>query len=248
MKIVMMSGGIPASAPTAAMGWREWWNPMDISTLYQGAQTTPVTADGQSVYDMNGNLGVVATSYFRQATAGSRPLYKTGGAGGKSYLSFDGTDDYMESREASNYLAVGAKTILVAMALQSGTVSPDGVIGDTSSAYQYVRVAASNVLQYTSYDTGYKYSTGVNYVDNTPFIYAVKHDTGKLYDAKDGVTWTAGVTAGNTGSLTFLQALGRMGTAYPVVRIYSAAMANVVISDANLTLCVNYFKQQLGIA
>lgn len=241
-------GGV--SAPTAAMGWRAWWNPMDATKVFSDAGTTPTVVDavdatGQA-YQLNGSLGVVANSYFRQTTEANRPFYKSGGAGGKSYLLFDGSDDYMESLASSNFLAVGAKTIVVALSSEVDSNNL-GAFGDTTSQYQAVNVYSGRVLKYYNYSGGDTYSTGQSYSSGVPLVYAIKHDTGKTYDAKNGVAWSTGVDSGDTGSLARLLAIGRNGSNYLTYRLYSAVIANVVVSDANLALVVNYFKAQLGI-
>lgn len=70
-----------------------WYDPSDISTLWQDtAGTTPVTATGQAVAridDKSGN-GKHAT----QATGANCPLWQQDGSG-NYYLDFDGTNDYM---------------------------------------------------------------------------------------------------------------------------------------------------------
>jgi hypothetical protein len=71
-----------------------WLDLSDLTTLYQTNDTsTPVTADGQTVgyvADKSGNA-----RHATQATAGSRPLYKTNIQNGKSVARFDGTDDHL---------------------------------------------------------------------------------------------------------------------------------------------------------
>lgn len=70
-----------------------WWDPSDLSTLFQTNDTsTPVTAAGQSVgrvSDKSGN-----GFHLTQATAGNRPTYQVD-SNGKPYLLFDGVDDFL---------------------------------------------------------------------------------------------------------------------------------------------------------
>jgi len=69
-----------------------WYNPSDLSTLFQdSAGTTPVTASGQPVgkmLDKSGN-----GNHATQATAARRPTYTEDG--GLAWLAFDGVDDAM---------------------------------------------------------------------------------------------------------------------------------------------------------
>ena len=69
-----------------------WYDPSDLSTLYQDAAgTIPVTADGQPVgrmLDKSGN-----GNHATQSVAASRPVYRTDNV--LHWLEADGVDDYM---------------------------------------------------------------------------------------------------------------------------------------------------------
>lgn len=89
---------IGAFTPAQLPGVSAWYDPSDMSTLFQDvAMTVPVTAAGQSVAVMrdkspNGR-------HMMQATVGFQPIYGTDGAYG--YLTFDGTDDAMSATAAA---------------------------------------------------------------------------------------------------------------------------------------------------
>lgn len=71
-----------------------WYDPSDMSTLFQDAAgTTPVTAAGQPVGLMRDKSG--KGNHATQATATSRPILQT--SGGLWYLAFDGVDDSMQT-------------------------------------------------------------------------------------------------------------------------------------------------------
>lgn len=71
-----------------------WYDPSDLSTLFQDAAgTIPVTAAGQPVGMMRDKSG--RGNHATQTTATSRPILQT--AAGKWYLSFDGVDDGLVS-------------------------------------------------------------------------------------------------------------------------------------------------------
>lgn len=74
-------------------GRKGWWHdPSDASTRYQtNATTTPTTTDGQTVGYLADKAG--NTNHMQQATAGSRPLYKTNGT--LHWLLEDGVDDHL---------------------------------------------------------------------------------------------------------------------------------------------------------
>ena len=71
-----------------------WYDPSDISTLFQDAAgTVPVTADGDPVgrmLDKSGN-----GNHASQTVSGSRPVYRTDGV--LHWLEFDGVDDVLLS-------------------------------------------------------------------------------------------------------------------------------------------------------
>lgn len=87
-------GGFQPSTLFATGEQGAWFDPSDITTLFQDdAGTVPVTASGQTVgrmLDKSGN-----NHHAFQATAGSRPTYRTGA--GLAWLEFDGVDDYMQT-------------------------------------------------------------------------------------------------------------------------------------------------------
>lgn len=71
-----------------------WYDPSDLSTMFQDAMgTIPVTAAGQPVgmvRDKSGN-----GNHATQDTATARPILQT--EGGKWYLEFDGVDDWLQT-------------------------------------------------------------------------------------------------------------------------------------------------------
>lgn len=93
-----------------------WYDPSDLSTLFQdSAGTTPVTDVDQPVGRMldksgNGNHAV-------QATSASRPLLKREGSG-RYYLLFDGTDDSLAT-STMNMTATDEVTAAVALTKSS---------------------------------------------------------------------------------------------------------------------------------
>lgn len=95
----------PASLSPAA-----WYDPSDISTLFQdSAGTTPVAADGDPVgkmLDKSGN-----GNHLVQAVTSAQPTYRTGG--GLAWLSFNGTNGL------NNVSPVGCATVVCAAYIDS---------------------------------------------------------------------------------------------------------------------------------
>jgi len=148
----------------------------------------------------------------------------------------------------SNFIAVDAKTWLVVASVEAGYADNDEIVGDASGAEQFVLIASTGPkIQYRNWDGNYDTSTGVSFTQSTPLVYTAKHQSGNLYDAKNGVAWTAAVASGDTTTTTRLQVIGARATNYAPLKLYSIVVANVVISDADLTAVINYFKSQIGI-
>ena len=88
----MRSGGFSPASLFAGGTEGAWYDPSDLSTLFQdSAGTTPVTASGQPVgkmLDKSGN-----GNHATQAISAKRPIYTEGS--GLAWLAFDGVGDTM---------------------------------------------------------------------------------------------------------------------------------------------------------
>lgn len=118
-----------------------WYDPSDLSTMFQDtAGTTPVTTDGDPVGRINDKSGNGRN--LLQATAASRPLYKT--SGGLHWLLFDGSDDFLETAAFALTDASGHHSSGVAMQLDvaAGVHSIlDADDGSANRLSQFVRVS-----------------------------------------------------------------------------------------------------------
>lgn len=144
-------GWTPADIFTGAVRGA-WWDPSDLSTLWQDiSRTVPVTTTGQSVAmmdDKSGNgMGLV------QGVSGARPILQNDGT--NYYLDFDGTDDFLSYNTGANLriedddinVVFGMKTdttagytTLFARSLQNSEAGRYWMAidsGTISSAYQY---------------------------------------------------------------------------------------------------------------
>ena len=114
----MRSGGFFPASLFAGGTEGAWYDPSDISTLFQdSAGTTPVTASGQPVgkmLDKSGN-----GNHATQATSSKRPTYTEGG--GLSWLAFDGVDDAMEIQNAA-FSFTGDQSVWVAAKHDTGKI------------------------------------------------------------------------------------------------------------------------------
>ena len=76
-----------------------WYDFTDETTMYTDAGSTNVSSDGDAIYRITNKSSASGgdryTTYVQQKSSGYRPLYKTGGQGGKSYANFNGDHDYL---------------------------------------------------------------------------------------------------------------------------------------------------------
>ena len=95
MGVMSVTGSRRAWSPADLTALAAWYDPSDLSTMFQDAAgTTPVTEAGQPVgliLDKSGN-----GHHASQATSTARPLFQIDGSG-KHYLAFDGVDDYLST-------------------------------------------------------------------------------------------------------------------------------------------------------
>lgn len=89
-----------------------WYDPSDLSTLFQDTSgSVPVTASGQEVALMRDKSG--NNNHMVQSNVNAKPIYRS--VGGRSWLEFDGVDDFMElpTRRFSTpaYLSVAVELI-----------------------------------------------------------------------------------------------------------------------------------------
>lgn len=80
--------------PTDIAGLELWLDYGDETKLFVDAGITPVSADGQAIYQANDKSG--NANHATQTVEASRPLYKAGIQNGKSVARLDGIDDWMD--------------------------------------------------------------------------------------------------------------------------------------------------------
>lgn len=105
-----------------------WYDPSDLSTMYQDAAgTIPVTAVGQPVGKILDKSG--RGNHATQGTTTSRPTLQQD-ASGKYYLSFDGVDDYL-STGSIDFSSTDKMTVLAG--LRKLRDSPSGTVVEAST-------------------------------------------------------------------------------------------------------------------
>lgn len=118
----LQTKALATSRPTDITGLVSWHDFSDQSTLYTDAGTTLVTADAQSIYQVNDKSG--NGYHVIQATAGARPLYKVNLLNGKSGALYDGTDDVLT--KTPGYFDMSATSLLTTYVVAYQTASGSG--------------------------------------------------------------------------------------------------------------------------
>ena len=91
LRVISPRGGaVPAWSPTDITGLKLWIDFSDATTLFTDAGTTPVSADGNAIYQANDKSG--NGYHATQTNATYKPTYKTNIKNGLSVARSDGND------------------------------------------------------------------------------------------------------------------------------------------------------------
>ncbi len=223
-----------------------WFDPSDFSTMFQdSAGTIPVTGDGQPVGKILDKSG--RGNHATQATAASRPLYKTDGT--YHWLQFDGVDDSLSTAEInftatdkmSGWVGIYNSSTLVKIIVELST-------GAASSGSFYI--VSGNDSGFDSYSFqahGSGASTGAETVGINGFIApdkAVLTFTGNISASKQNYirrnvgaynTKTTGIAAGTFGNYPIYVG-ARAGTSlYFNGKVYSIIVRGALSTAQEIT-------------
>ena len=132
-----------------------WYDPSDMSTLFQDAAgTIPVTAAGQPVGKMLDKSG--RGNHATQATATSRPVLQT--ANGLCCLAFDGVDDWMVigavDFTATNKMTVWAGLVKLSDAAVGVACELSNNINNNAGAFALYAPQTASASSYTFISKG----------------------------------------------------------------------------------------------
>jgi len=234
----------------------DWFDPSDLSRMWQDtAGTTPITADGQSVARIDGQRGVVS---LRQATPGSRPLYKT--SAGLHWTEHDGTDDALQS--AANLDMSAADEITMVFAQRKA--ADDGqrwVAGSgTTQAGSYGLTAPNGASP--TYAATFRGSSPSNAAYNDASVAAPhtavltirgKISTSSIRLNVNGVERATSAASLGTGNAQngpfFWGSRGAVSAAnFFGGRIYSGIVINRLLTDNEVELAEKFIAAKAGIA
>lgn len=232
-----------------------WWDPSDISTLWQDtAGTTPVTADGDPVARIDDKSGNGRN--LTQSTSTARPLYKTGS--GLYWLEFDGIDDQINS---------GANAF---NAFTSGTLDHE-----VFSAGQFIsgvnnfpnmfsnKVLLGDVAAYVAYPNARTSGISGGFYDGTASrtasIVSITHPANFVFYAgyvSSVFTMTRLVDGGNSGTatgtgnpvLTSALQVGGYAAQPANVRFYGGAITSVVLTTTERDDMTTWLGAKAGLS
>lgn len=187
-------------SPAQLAGLTAWYDPSDLTTLYQDAAgTTPVTAAGQPVgrmLDKSGN-----GYHLRQTVAAARPTYQTDGE--LHWLSYDGVDDTLTCPTAlfSVRATFGLSFRQLAWAGSFANLAQFGV----DMPRIYLAQAAPNQLR-EFWGTSFVYiQRAQSYIDIGPtsLVTTLDEGVGRLYSGSQSATVSGVVPNPTAGSILF---------------------------------------------
>lgn len=138
-----VGGFNPAAVLFGAGEQGGWYDPSDISTLFQDtAGTTPVTATGQTVARINDKSG--RGNHLTQATAASRPIYGIEPFGGRRNLL-----TFTEQFDNAAWLKLNGVVTANDTTAPDGTATADTFSDETATNVHGVRLSANPALSTT---------------------------------------------------------------------------------------------------
>lgn len=238
--------------PRAIAGLLGWYDPSDLSTLYQdSAMTTPVTADGQPVgamLDKSGN-GL----HMIQPTSTRRPVFKD--QGGLRYLLHDGVDDFLSRAAVS---LGGAVTFALALRKTSDATQQFAawydigqlqlrVVLAAANAAAFARAASSALANISNISAGPYASPDTMVLVQRAQLSPVSHILRRngVNVATDTSTSQGSGVYGSNGELS----LGAVNNASGSLsgNIYGAAIYAANLSDADVARLDKYLGRKAGL-
>lgn len=212
-----------------------WYDPSDFSTLFQNSNgTTAVTADGDPVgymADKSGN-----GHHLIQATAASRPLYKT--SGGLRWLEFDGTDDFLAVSYGGNL----TEPWEAVSALRRLSASNGHLIGGAGDNIGVLYINSSQLRIYSGAEV-----TGLAApASGADFVATQRHNGASSRIAIDNGSYTAGDDGGTAATgLTVGAGVGGASD-FSAMRFVGRALFSSLQTDPNLALLRTYLAAKQG--
>jgi hypothetical protein len=244
---MMSSGGFSPAALFAGGTEGAWYDPSDLSTLFQdSAGTTPVTASGQPVglmLDKSGN-----GNHATQAISAQRPTYTEGG--GLSWLAFNGLDDAMVTTleatlgNGSRFIGVGALTEAqvgaISHIVHSGTSRMTGKTFGLCSRINGVNNLGNHYWS-TQFNSGFS-GIGAD-------VYSVNKDgSTETYSRASTSDSAVNTRVSDTGTgVYYLFSIVNGTSEYGRGKMYGTVIADKALSASELALIKAYLAEKTGV-
>jgi len=241
----MQSGGFSPASLFAGGTEGAWYDPSDISTLFQdSAGTTPVTASGQPVgkmLDKSGN-----GNHATQATSSKRPTYTEGG--GLSWLAFDGVDDAMEIQNAA-FSFTGDQSVWVAAKHDTGTGTSIYLMGGDDKGYLFLTDRSTRKMSFIPINSTAR-TTSTSVIGTSPIVFGGAWDrsSGDMSLRENGVEYTASKTPADVTVpvVTLLGGGNPNGTSWDG-NIYGAVIVNNLTTASETGEVEAYLAGKAGV-
>lgn len=213
-----------------------WWDPSDLSTLFQDAgMTVPVTANDDpvgAILDKSGN-----GNHLLQVGAGTtRPLYKT--AGGLRWIEGDGINDYLQAAFSISQPFERLSAIRV-LSWVIGNRIFSGAAADTCRVYMAGTEPNLNIFAGGAIAFANEPATG------TDFVTTERYNGALSRWAIDNNAYQSGnIGAGVPGGFTLFAT--HAGTVSATARYYGGIMRAGLMTDSQITQVRRYVAAKAG--
>lgn len=231
----IQNGGADAFSPTQVAGITAWYDFSDATTLFTDAGTTPVSADGNTVYQVNDKT---ANGYnLQQSTSGDRPVYKVNIQNGLSVIRAAATTEYLT--RASTPDLTQPTSIFVVMVRASGSGYAIAVDGHSTLHWVGTNGTAFRIASQTESANMNEAAT-----NNWSIYSALFNNTGSSLKINGGATKTG--TTG-TNKMTGIRIGAASNLAAWIGDIGEVIIYNAAVSAADRLLVESYLNAKWAV-
>lgn len=231
---------VTGSDAALATGTSGTWTPASLTTTawYDAGTSGDFTLDSGTVSQWNDRSG--NARHMTQATGASKPAYASATQNSLNLVTFDGTNDFLESSALSNFISASAFTVLVVVRHRdtkvgtSDSYNNEAILADDGGYFGLHTNGPSGtgsiqVLGY-NWDGNDDKAAAVIGANNVWSVLVYTHGSGTLSLYRNGGTATT-AASGDTEDLSGTLELGRSG----VVNLYQEMdLAEVVILSSEV--------------
>lgn len=225
-----------------------WLDASDNSTVFSDAGVTPVSSNGQSVYQWNDKSG--NGRHAQQTVAGSRPTWLSppNGQNGLGCLSFNGTSSFLATLSTIGISGTLGRTVFTVQKDYTAGASVYPAVfywGIASLRAYYAHVYNNGIAQIDIYGYGATFAISAG---SYSILTSNLNASNQPRIRRNGGVWnTVSATTGTSNTTLYV---GKSVTASG--QYFSGPIAEVIVypsnlSDANCLTVENYLKAKWGI-